>query len=120
MKAERRGRGKGKSGRGRREGNGKRRGEKTHLTPVASDLPLQMAKQETGLSSGEANLMRVLNSLALPVFSLPNVPTLFCSKWWELGDHTRSKLNMKTNNPTEISQILFQSSLHNPESSRLH
>lgn len=56
MKVERRGRGKGEEGgRGR---NGSGRGEKTHLTPVASELPSQMAKQETGLSSEEADLLR--------------------------------------------------------------
>lgn len=56
MKVERRGRGKEEEGgRGR---NGRGRGEKTHLTPGASELPSQMAKQETGLSSEEVNLLR--------------------------------------------------------------
>lgn len=75
---------KGKEGRGR--------GEKTHLTPVASDVPSKMAKQETRLSSEEANKVRVLNSLALTMINFPNVPTLFCSKWWELGGHTQTTL----------------------------
>lgn len=71
-----------------------------------------MAKQETGLSSEKANLMRVLNSSALSVFTRPNVPTLFCSKWWELEishtlqiKHKDKQLSLNNSNPVSIKSL---------------
>lgn len=116
MKAE--GRKRKKGGRGRVGHRGLwvwGMGKTTHWSPEAWDRPCWKAQKETGLSSEEANLMSMLNSLALPVFNYSqcaNIILFQVVRTWKSYTfqikHKYKQLSLKSSDSIPIKSIKFR------------